>query len=139
MFLWTTDFHLPYCFEIFKSWGFKYRTVVFIWVKKTENGKTCANLGAWTMKNAEICLLATKGNMFNQIKAKNVFQLVEAVRTKHSKKPNEIRVRIEKLFGDVNRLEIFAREKVEGWDCFGNEVESDVQLIAKSKTQGGQK
>ena len=128
LFLWTTDLHLPKCFELFEHWGFKYKTIVFIWVKKTDNGKTCANLGAWTMKNAEICLLATKGNMFNKRKMKNIFQLVEAKRTKHSKKPNEVRIRIENLFGDLPRIELFAREKTEGWDVWGNEVESNINL-----------
>lgn len=46
LFLWTTDFHLPFCFELFKAWGFKYRTIAFVWKKVTKNGKTCANLGA---------------------------------------------------------------------------------------------
>ena len=128
LFLWTTDFHLPFCFELFKAWGFKYRTIAFVWKKITKNGKTCANLGAWTMKNTEICLLATKGNMFDKRQVKNIFQLVEAERTKHSKKPNEVREKIEKLFGDSNRLEMFARTKTEGWDVWGNEVEGSVNL-----------
>ena len=128
LFLWTTDFHLPFCFDLFKEWGFKYRTIAFVWKKVTKNGKTCANLGAWTMKNTEICLLATKGNMFNKRQVKNIFQLVEAERTKHSKKPQEVRSSIEMLFGELNRIELFAREKHEGWDVWGNEVVSDVVL-----------
>tara|TARA_R110000803_G_scaffold77915_1_gene142884 strand:+ start:13 stop:378 length:366 start_codon:yes stop_codon:yes gene_type:complete len=57
LFLWTTDAHIKDAIETMESWGFKYITVVFIWEKKTKNGKTVANLGAWTMKNYEICLL----------------------------------------------------------------------------------
>ena len=55
-------------------------------------------------------------------KANNVKQLVEAVRTKHSKKPDEVRKRIEALYGNLPRIELFAREKVEGWDSWGLEV-----------------
>ena len=50
------------------------------------------------------------------------FFLVEAVRTRHSEKPEEVRRRIEELFGDVPRIELFARKRFHGWDCWGNEV-----------------
>ena len=51
-----------------------------------------------------------------------------AERTKHSRKPDEVRKRIELLFGDVPRLEMFARSPSEGWDVFGNEVENSIDL-----------
>ena len=44
------------------------------------------------------------------------------VRTKHSKKPIEVRNRIEELFGNLPRIELFAREKADGWDSWGNEI-----------------
>ena len=128
LFMWVTDFHLPFAFELFEKWGFKYRTIVFVWKKITKNGKTCANLGAWTMKNTEICLLATKGNMFDKRKAKNVFQLIEAERTKHSKKPIEAVNRIEKIFQFENKLEMFSRKNLQGWDAWGNEVNNSIDL-----------
>jgi N6-adenosine-specific RNA methylase IME4 len=128
LFMWVTDSHLQQGLDLIKSWGFKYKTIVFIWKKVTNKGNLCANVGAWTMKNAEICLIATRGNMSKHKKRKNIFQLVEAERTKHSRKPDEVRKRIEQLFGDIPRIELFAREKHDGWDVWGNEVESDVSL-----------
>jgi len=128
LFMWVTDFHLPFAFELFEKWGFKYRTIAFVWKKITKNGKTCANLGAWTMKNTEICLLATKGKMFSHRKAKNIFQLIEAERTKHSKKPLETVNRIEKIFEFENKLEMFSRKNLKGWDAWGNEVENSIDL-----------
>ena len=122
LFLWTTDAHIKDAIETIESWGFKYVTIAFIWEKKTKNGKTCANLGAWTMKNYEICLLGTKGAMLKYKKINNIYQKVEAVRTKHSKKPNEVRVNIEKLFGNLPRIELFARQTYKGWDSWGNEI-----------------
>jgi len=122
LFLWTTDAHIKDAIETMESWGFKYITVVFIWEKKTKNGKTVANLGAWTMKNYEICLLGTKGSMLQYKKINNIYQKVEAERTKHSKKPEKVRKNIEQLFGDLPRIELFAREKTEGWDVWGNQV-----------------
>lgn len=46
----------------------------------------------------------------------------------HSKKPDEIRDRIVELCGDVPRIELFAREKFEGWDCLGDAIdEKDIR------------
>ena len=47
---------------------------------------------------------------------------------KHSQKPDEVRKRIVELMGDLPRIELFAREKTEGWDVFGNEVEGSIKL-----------
>ena len=122
LFLWVTDSHLKDGIELIEKWGFKYKTIAFIWVKKTKNNKTCANVGAWTMKNCEIVLLGTKGNMLKYKNANNVFQLVEEIRTKHSKKPKEVSRRIHEIFPIENKIELFAREKSDGWDVWGNEV-----------------
>ncbi len=80
------------------------------------------------MKSVEQCFLATKGTPLIYKKKRNVKQLVEAVRTIHSKKPDEVRNRILELFGDIPRIELFAREKTPGWDAWGDEVESDIEL-----------
>lgn len=109
-----------------KAWGFKYITIAFCWSKHTVNKKKVSNLGRWTMGNVEVCLLGRKGKP--QRICKNIKQLVEAERTKHSKKPHEVRQRIVALMGDIPRIELFAREKTEGWDVWGNEVASDIEL-----------
>ena len=49
-------------------------------------------------------------------------QLIISKRQEHSRKPDEIRKRIIELCGDIPRIELFARQRVEGWDCWGNEV-----------------
>ena len=122
-FLWVTDSHLKQGIEVLESWGFKYKTVAFNWKKKTNKGNTFVNFAPWTLKSSEICLLGIKGTM-GKLKTDNtVRQLIEAERTKHSKKPKEARERIEQLFADVNRIELFARENHVGWDAWGNEVE----------------
>jgi site-specific DNA-methyltransferase (adenine-specific) len=122
LFLWSTDAHIKEAIETMESWGFKYITIAFIWEKITKNGKTVANLGSWTMKNYEICLFGTKGKMLKYKKVNNVYQKVLAQRTIHSKKPYKIIENIEKLFGDLPRIELFAREKHNDWDCWGNEI-----------------
>ncbi len=115
---------LPEAIEVMNEWGFKYKTVAFVWSKRTKNNKEVANLGRWTMGNVEICLLGVKGKPKRIIK--NIRQLVVAERTKHSKKPDEVRDRIVRLMGDISRIELFARQETEGWDVWGNAVKSGI-------------
>lgn len=126
LFLWAVNPMLPEALKVMSAWGFKYRTVAFCWNKKTKHGKWVSNLGRYTMGNMEICLLGRKGQPKRQVK--NIKQLVIAERTKHSKKPDEVRERIATLMGDLPRIELFAREKTPGWDVWGNEVESNIKL-----------
>lgn len=60
--------------------------------------------------------------------ANNISQLIFAPLQEHSKKPDIVREKIIELLGDVPRIELFARQKTEGWDVWGNEVESDIDL-----------
>jgi site-specific DNA-methyltransferase (adenine-specific) len=122
LFMWATDSHVEEAIQLMKAWGFKYVTIAFIWAKQTNKGNQVSNLGAWTMKNCEICLFGTKGTMKKYKKSNSVRQLFYAERTKHSKKPACVRSFIEELFGDLPKIELFARQHAEGWDCWGNEV-----------------
>jgi len=127
--MWTTDAHMGEAIETIEAWGFKYITVAFVWEKLTVTGKTACTLGAWTMKNYELCLLGTKGTMLKHKKVNNIRQKVAALRTRHSEKPHKVRENIELLFGDLPRIELFARIECEGWDVWGNEVESSITLV----------
>lgn len=122
LFMWVTDSHLKEGIEVLESWGFKYKTIGFNWIKKYPSGENCVNFAPWTLKSWEICLIGIKGTMGKYKKVNNIRGLLEEVRTKHSKKPNEARIRIAELFGDIPKIELFARQAVEGWDCWGNEV-----------------
>ena len=128
LFMWAVSPLLPEAIEVIKAWGFKYKTVAFCWIKKTKNGKQVHNLGRWTMGGVELCLLGVKGHP--QRKVRNIKQTFEALRTKHSQKPNEVRQFITDLMGnDRTKIELFARQKTEGWDVWGDEVESDIKLL----------
>ena len=121
LFLWVTDSHLPEGLKVIEAWGFKYKTIAFTWLKKYSTGTTVFNFAPWSLKSCEICLLGIRGAMSKYKKSNNVKQLVIADRTEHSKKPHEVRKRIEELFGEIPRIELFARHKVRGWDSWGNE------------------
>lgn len=127
LFMWMTFPTLKEGLKVINEWGFKYKTVAFVWIK--QNKKTPLlfwGMGFWTRANAEICILATKGNP-KRISAK-VHQVIMTPVEEHSKKPNETRERIVELIGDLNKIELFARQKVLGWDAWGNEVDSDIDL-----------
>jgi len=127
LFLWSTDQHLNDALKVIGDWGFKYSTIGFYWVKNTNKGNPCYNVGCWTMKSVELCLLAIKGHPLKFKQKRNIKQLVVAERTKHSKKPDEVRRRIVELMGDLPRIELFARQRYVGWDAWGNEVSDDVK------------
>ena len=127
LFLWVTFPRLPDALDVIKSWEFTYKTNAFTWVKKNKIADSLFwGMGFWTRANSEICLLATKGKPKRV--DKGVHSVVEKPIEKHSKKPDEVRNRIVTLMGNLPRIELFAREKTEGWDVWGNEVESDIVL-----------
>ena len=121
--MWTTDAHLDLAIELGKLAGFTYKTVGFVWNKKTNTGKQVCYMGQWTMKGTELALLFTKGRAHGMLKSRKVRQLVEAERREHSRKPDEVRVRLEQMFPNVPKIELFARETKEGWDAHGNETD----------------
>lgn len=121
LFIWVTMPFLEDVFSIIKSWGFQYKTCGFCWIKKTKNGKNHLGMGHYTRGNAELCLIATKGKKL-QFNTRSLSQIVESQIREHSRKPDEVRNKIVELCGDVPRIELFARQQVEGWDCWGNEV-----------------
>lgn len=121
LFMWATTPMLPHALDVINAWGFKYKTVGFTWVKRNKvSDGWFWGLGYWTRANAELCLIATKGKPKRVSKA--VHQVVDARIEKHSKKPDEVRDRIVKLMGDVDRIELFARQRASGWDAWGNEI-----------------
>ena len=120
LFLWVMNSKMPLAFDCIKSWGFQYKTVAFNWVKTTKKNKYHFGGGNWTRSNPEICLLATKGKIKRQ--SASVRELCVSELREHSRKPDCVRDRIVELCGDLPRIELFARQKTDGWDCWGNEV-----------------
>jgi len=113
LFMWTTNPHLTQAIELGEAWGFKYRTIAFIWDKMNHNP------GQYTLSNCEVCLVFKRGKIPQPRGARNVQQLVRSPRGKHSEKPIEVIEGIGKMFPTQKRIELFARQKVEGWDVWG--------------------
>jgi N6-adenosine-specific RNA methylase IME4 len=121
LFLWVTWPKLPEVLPVIDAWGFRYRTVAFVWVKRSlGTGGLFWGMGSWTRANTEPCLLATRGRPKRL--SGGVHQVVEAAPGAHSEKPPEVRERIVRLFGDLPRIELFARQTGAGWDAWGNQA-----------------
>ena len=129
LFLWVTLPKLDEFMQVIRAWGFEYRSTAFVWAKKNKLADSFfMGQGRWTRANPEIVVLATKGHP-KRLSA-SVRQLQIHPIEQHSKKPDAIRDEIISLMGDLPRIELFARQRHPGWDAWGNEVDSDIDLRA---------
>lgn len=121
LFLWCTFPFLEEQIKLFSHWGFTYKTLGFSWIKTNpKNNKPFFGVGYYAKSNCEVCLMGTKGKI--KPISNKVSSVVISPRREHSRKPDEVRERIVELFGDLPRIELFARTEVPGWDVYGNEV-----------------
>ena len=133
--LWATFPRLPEAMDVMKAWGFRYVTVAFNWFKTNKKGSPFFGVGYYTKSNSEIALLGIKGKM--KPISNFVSQVVVSEKQEHSKKPEIVRKKITELFGDIPRIELFAREKTDGWDVWGNEVDCDISFDGYRQCDGG--
>ncbi len=106
LFMWTSNPHLDQAIELGKSWGFDYKTVAFVWNKMVHNP------GQYNLSYCELCLLFKKGKIPTPRGARNIKQLVEVKRAKHSKKPIEVLKNIEKMFPSQKKLNYLQEIKI---------------------------
>lgn len=160
LFLWVTGPKLPDGLAVMAAWGFRYRTIAFSWLKTYKNkiaprfaagnywiisktnpkvkGRTFAayknkikpkfGIGYYTKSNVELCLLGVKGQMAPE--SNFVSQVVLAPLQEHSRKPDVVADRIVELFGDLPRVELFARRTKFGWFPVGNEISGEDITVA---------
>lgn len=122
LFMWAVMPQLPEALKVMEAWGFKYKTCAFTWMKQNKKSPGLfTGLGYWTRANAEICLLGTRGKP--QRINKDVRQAILSPLREHSRKPDEVRGRIERLVGGPY-IELFARTSQGGvWDAWGNQTD----------------
>lgn len=134
LFLWGTAPKLPECLEIMEAWGFKFVTMPFVWLKINPTGSVetlekdliirkgiYSGLGHYTASATEYVLMGKRGKGLPRFR-KDIKQTIISPRTLHSKKPEELQDRLELLFKGVDRLELFATRKRDGWLCLGNAI-----------------
>lgn len=129
LFMWATFPNIGEALKVIEKWGFIYKTAAFVWTKRNKRSDSYFwGMGAYTRANAEVCLLAvSRGTRASEmVKRHDIHQIIDAPVERHSKKPDLTRQKImELLGGDLQYIELFARQQASGWDCWGNEVEGE--------------
>lgn len=124
LFCWACWPSIDYALRVVDAWGFNYKTMAFVWVKGEglplfpDDIRAQVGMGYWTRANTEPCILATRGSP-KRLHA-DVSQVIIERRREHSRKPDCVHGRIERLVAGPY-LELFARQRRPGWDCWGNE------------------
>jgi N6-adenosine-specific RNA methylase IME4 len=126
LFMWVVSPMLPDALDVMGAWGFEYATVGFVWYKHK------ANPGHYTLSECELCLIGKRGRIPEPRGARNIRQFLSRERGKHSKKPAEIRYRIGEMFPNSDRIELFSRDKIEGRDCWGNQIPDSEQKLLRT-------
>lgn len=121
LFLWATGPMMQEALDTVAFWGFKFKTVAFTWTKTTKRGLPHFGMGRYTRSGSEFVLLGIRGRM--PPLSRSVRQLVQAPIGVHSAKPPEVARRIEMLYGNVPRVELFARVRLPGWEAWGDELQ----------------
>lgn len=124
--LWVYGPRLPDAIELMERWGFSFKSDLLTWVKTTPTGKFAFGMGYFTRKGTEQLLYGTRGRGLKRAD-KAVRQCLVAERREHSRKPDEAAEALERLFGPVRRIELFARQRRLGWTSWGNELPDDLQ------------
>jgi N6-adenosine-specific RNA methylase IME4 len=119
--MWVIDTHFPQALKLAGGWGLTFSTRLFCWVKRTKHGKWHVGTGKTTRANPEDCWLFRRGKGL-PIRSHSVRRLIEAPVREHSRKPDEVRHGLEQLYGDVRRIELFARQETPGWAAWGSDV-----------------
>ena len=138
LFLWTLGWIPPEKIDnVIKMWGFTYKTLAFDWWKITADNLPRAAKGYYTRASSEQCVLATRGSM-TVLPANRPIQAIVEQPSQHSKKPLEAYDKIERMYPETRKVELFAREARAGWTAVGNEInEMDIskaiRLLAANK------
>lgn len=114
LFMWATSPKLSESLEVIKSWGFEYRTCA-VWDKKK------IGMGYYFRQQHELLLIATKGSIPVPPPHARPSSVVSIDRSKHSEKPDEFYEIIEAMYPDLPKIELFSRNKREGWEVWGNQ------------------
>lgn len=121
--MWSTRPMIVEALSVMSMWGFQYKTEAFTWIKINRgNGMPSMGMGHHTRANSEAVLLGVRGRGLKRLD-KGVGQVIMAHRRAHSEKPDHIVIpRIIRLYGNVRRIELFARREVPGWYCWGDDA-----------------
>jgi N6-adenosine-specific RNA methylase IME4 len=119
---WVYGPRLPDSLEVLRGCGFEFTTELLTWRKTgKKTGKPVIGNGKSTRKQVENAWGGKRGHGV-EIRDHAVGQLIEAPRGEHSAKPDAAYEALERLYGDVRRMNIFARRRRPGWFAWGRDL-----------------
>lgn len=141
LWLWAVNPKLPEALEVVSAWGFTFKTAG-TWVKRTARGRDAFGTGYILRSASEPFLIATRGKPKTTRATRSMIPTydqgrqpvsdggdwpigtitIEALAREHSRKPDEAFRAAEQLMPEARRLELFSRQRREGWTVWGNEV-----------------
>lgn len=132
LFMWVTSPRLDFAIDCIRAWGLTYRGVAFNWVK-TKPSDPSTPIGAQGVRpsivkpTSEFVLAASRVKTSRPMKLfdESIRQIIMAPRTEHSRKPDDVHERIEKMYPTASKIELFARRPRDGWTIWGNEVNGE--------------
>lgn len=124
LFIWAVFPNLPDALRVIEKWGFEYYGLGFDWCKVNKNRNPKLGCGYYTRQNNEVCLIGVKPGIKNRIKPlrRNICASILEPPREHSRKPDTVRDAIVRICGDIPRIELFARQRADGWDAWGDEL-----------------
>lgn len=123
LWLWGTWPLLKEALAIMDAWGFEYKTLGFDWMKVSKAGRPLIRGGSGTRSNTEFCIRGIKGNGLQRVDAGVPSAILTVPSKRHSRKPQEARERLVRLYGDIPRLELFATDPLAGWVQLGDKID----------------
>ena len=137
LFLWVLGWIPPRRIaDVVDAWGFTYKTLAFDWWKVTQDDLPHSAKGYYTRASSEQCILATRGKMSVE-PSRRPIQAIIANPSEHSRKPVEAYEKIERMYPDARKIELFARERRAGWASLGNAIDGlDIQDALDRIVQG---
>jgi len=142
LFLWATSPRLDLAMRCIDAWGLHFRGVAFVWVKTRKDGQPVGAQGvrpSIVKPTVEYVLAAspTRTGRPLPLADESVANVVMAPKGVHSQKPSEVAHRIERLYPEAERLELFARGARPGWSTWGDQVEVGPQPASVRKPRLG--
>jgi N6-adenosine-specific RNA methylase IME4 len=123
LYLWCPNALLPQGLEIMQAWGFTYKTNL-VWYKvRKDGGPDGRGVGFYFRNVTELLLFGIRGRMRTLDAGRRQTNVVISRKQEHSRKPEEVYAIIERC-SPGPFLELFARERIPGWTCWGDQVDT---------------
>jgi N6-adenosine-specific RNA methylase IME4 len=127
--MWFTSPMFYEAHRLWRKWGFSIAGVL-TWVKTYKgNRNICKGAGHYMRPNAEYLAILIPTVAGITMRLPHPYSVIVAPRRGHSEKPEQVRAWIENTVGVTPLGEMFSRRKRHGWQCTGNQLPDQHNLV----------